>query len=198
MTKATRLRIFTRVAQGDSHTANGVDANTLALAKSSKKLLHSSLLGGELLLIRTIERRAPTASFHDRTGGLGVHSLTRRRNPIFMRVLGASLRCLILVPTRAGTLGLSLALSRLTLRIQRRLGFLRRFFLPRPLSRLDQSTTSLTLRTRFCHELTPLIYKLKSESIVPCQVSRRYASAHFMSAISPTMFARRGRGAARN
>ena len=32
MTKATRRRIFTRVAQGDPHTANGVDANTLALA----------------------------------------------------------------------------------------------------------------------------------------------------------------------
>ena len=194
MTKATRRGIFTRVAQGDAHTTNGVDANTLTLAKSSKKLLHSSLLGGELLLIRTIERRTPTASFHDRTGRLGVHSLTRRRNPIFMRALGASLRCLILVPTRAGTLGL----SRLAFCSFRRLGFRRRFLLLRPLSRLHQSTTSPTLRTRFCHELTPLIYKLKSESIVPCQVGRRYASAHFMSVISPTMFARRGRGAARN
>lgn len=139
MTKATRRRIFTRVAQGDAHTANGVDANALALAKGSKKLLHGGLLGCQLLLIRTIERRTPTASFHDRTGRLGVHSLTRRRNLIFMRALGASLRCLILVPTRAGTL----ALSRLTLRIQRRLGFLRRFSLPRLLSRLDQSTTTL-------------------------------------------------------
>ena len=129
MTKTTRRRILARVAQGNTHTANGVDGDALALTKSGKKLLHSSLLGGELLLIRTIERRAPTASFHDRTGGLGVHSLTRRRNPIFMRALGASLRCLILVPTRAGTLGLSLALGRLTLRVLRRLGFLRRFFL---------------------------------------------------------------------
>ena len=32
MTKTTRSRIFARVAQGDAHTANGVDANTLALA----------------------------------------------------------------------------------------------------------------------------------------------------------------------
>ena len=125
MTKTTRRKIFTRVSQGDSHTANGVDANTLAPAKSSKKLLHSSLLSCQLLFIRTIECRAPTASFHDRTGRLGVHSLTHRRNPIFMRALGASLRCLILAPARAGTL----ALSRLTLRIQRQLGFLRRFFL---------------------------------------------------------------------
>ena len=129
MTKATRCRIFARVAQGDTHATNRIYSNALTLTKRSKKLLHSSLLGGELLLIRTIERRAPTASFHDRTGGLGVHSLTRRRNPIFMRALGASLRCLILVPTRAGTLGLSLALGRLTLRVLRRLGFLRRFFL---------------------------------------------------------------------
>ena len=129
MAKTARRRIFARITQGDAHTANGVDANTLALAKSSKKLLHGGLLDGELLLIRTIERRTPTASFHDGTRRLGVHSLTRRRNPIFMRALGASLRCLILVPTRAGTLGLSLALGRLTLRVLRRLGFLRRFFL---------------------------------------------------------------------
>ena len=198
MTKTTRRRIFTRVAQGDAHTANGVDANTLALAKSSKKLLHSSLLGGELLLIRTIERRTPTASFHDGTRRLGVHSLTRRRNPIFMRALGASLRRFIPASTRVRTLGLSSALGRFAFCSFRRLGFRRRFLLLRPLSRLDQSTTSLTLRTRFCHELTPLIYKLKSESIVPCQASGRYTSAYFMSVISPTMFARRGRGAARN
>ena len=109
MAKPARRRIFARVAQGDAHTANGVDANTLALAKSSKKLLHNSLLSCQLLFIRTIERRAPSASFHDRTGRLGIHSLTRRRNLIYMRALGASLRCLVLAPTRAGTLGLSLA-----------------------------------------------------------------------------------------
>ena len=129
MTKTTRSRIFARVAQGDSHTANGVDANTLALAKSGKKLLHSSLLGRQLLFIRTIERRAPTAGFHDGTGRLGIHSLTRRRNLIFMRALGASLRCLVLAPTRAGTLGLSLALGRFAFCSFRRLGFRRRFLL---------------------------------------------------------------------
>ena len=150
--KATRRRIFTRIAQGDAHTANRVNGDTLTLTKRSKKLLHSSLLSCQLLFIRTIERRAPPASFHDGTRRLGINGLARRRNRILIRALGASLRCLILAPTRAGTLGLSLALSRLTLRIQRRLGFLRRFFLPRPLSRLDQSTTSLTLRTRFCHQ----------------------------------------------
>lgn len=32
MAKPARRRIFTRVAQGDAHTANGVDANALALA----------------------------------------------------------------------------------------------------------------------------------------------------------------------
>ena len=84
MTKATRRRIFARVAQGDTHATNRIYINALTLTKRSKKLLHSSLLGGELLLIRTIERRTPTASFHDRTGRLGVHSLTRRRNLIFM------------------------------------------------------------------------------------------------------------------
>ena len=152
MTKATRRGIFTRVAQGDAHTANRVDANTLALTEPSKQLLHSSLLGGELLLIRTIERRTPTASFHDGTGGLGIHSFTRRRNRILVRALGASLRRFIPASTRVRTLGLSLAFGRLTLRIQRRLGFRRRFLLLRPLSRLDQSTTSLTLRTRFCHQ----------------------------------------------
>ena len=77
-----------------------------------------------------------------------------------MRALGASPRSLIPVPTRAGTLGL----SRLTPHVLRRLGFLRRFLLLRPLSRLDQSTTSLTLRTRFCHELTPLLKKRKVRS----------------------------------
>ena len=129
MTKATRRRIFARVAQGDTHATNRIYSNALTRTKRSKKLLHSSLLGGELLLIRTIERRAPTASFHDGTGRLGVHSLTCRRNRIFMRALGTSLRCLVLAPTRVGTLGLSLALGRLTLRVLRRLGFLRRFFL---------------------------------------------------------------------
>ena len=152
MTKTTRRRIFARVAQGDAHTANGVDANTLALAKSGKKLLHSSLLGRQLLFIRTIERRAPTASFHDRTGGLGVHSLTRRRNLIFMRALGANLRRFVSASTRVRTLGLSPALGQFAFCSFRRLGFRRRFLLLRPLSRLDQSTTSPTLRTRFCHQ----------------------------------------------
>ena len=152
MTKATRRRILARVAQGDAHTTNGIDSNALTLAKRGKKLLHSSLLGGELFLIRTIERRAPTTSFHDRTGRLWVHSLTRRRNLIFMRALGASLRGLVLAPTRAGTLGLSLALGRFAFCSFRRLGFRRRFPLLRPLSRLHKSTTSPTLRTRFCHQ----------------------------------------------
>lgn len=84
MAKTSRRRIFAWVAQGDAHTANGIDANALALTELSKQLLHSSLLGRQLLLIRTIERRASTTSFHDRTGRLGVHSLTRRRNRIFM------------------------------------------------------------------------------------------------------------------
>ena len=191
MTKATRRRIFTRVAKGDAHTANRIDSNALALTKLGKQLLHSSLLSRQLLFIRTIERRAPTARFHDRTGRLGVHGLTRRRNPIFMRALGTSLRRFIPASTRVRTLGLSSALGRFAFCSFRRLGFRRRFLLLRPLSRLDQSTTSLTLRTRFCHELTPLIYKLKSESIVPCQASGRYASVHFVSVISPTMFAPR-------
>ena len=129
MTKATRRRIFTRVAQGDTHTTNRIYSNALTRTKRSKKLLHSSLLGGELLLIRTIERRTPTASFHDGTRRLGINGLARRRNRILIRALGASLRCRILAPTRAGTLGLSLALGRLTLRVLRRLGFLRSFFL---------------------------------------------------------------------
>ena len=129
MTKATRRRIFTRVAQGDAHTANGINGDALTLTKRSKKLLRSSLLSCQLLFIRTIERRTPTARFHDRTGRLGVHSLTRRRNLIFMRALGASLRRFIPASTRVRTLGLSLALGRLTLRVLRRLGFLRRFFL---------------------------------------------------------------------
>ena len=129
MTKTTRRRIFTRVSQGDSHTTNRIDSNALTLAKRGKKLLHGSLLGCQLLLIRTIERRAPTASFHDRTGRLGVRSLMCRRNRIFMRALGASLRCLVLAPTRAGTLGLSLALSRLAFCSFRRLGFRRGFLL---------------------------------------------------------------------
>ena len=152
MTKATWRRIFARVAQGDTHTANRVNGDTLTLTKRSKKLFHSSLLSCQLLFIRTIERRAPTTRFHDRTGRFGVYGLTCRRNRIFMRALGASLRCLILAPTRAGTLGLSLALGRLAFCSFRRLGFRRRFLLLRPLSRLHQSTTSPTLRTRFCHQ----------------------------------------------
>ena len=148
MTKTTRSRIFARVAQGDSHTANGVDANALALTKSSKKLLHNSLLSCQLLFIRTIERRTPTARFHNGTRRLGINGLMSGPGRLFMRMLGTSLRCLILAPTKAG----ALALGRLTLRVLRRLGFLRRFFLLRPLSRFDQSTTSLTLRTRFCHQ----------------------------------------------
>ena len=152
MTKATRRRIFTRVAQGDTHATNRIYSNALTLTKRSKKLLHSSLLGGELLLIRTIERRTSTASFHDGTRRLGINGLARRRNLIFMRALGASLRCLDLAPTRVRTLGLSPVLGRFAFCSFRRLGFRRRFLLLRPLSRLDQSTTSLTLRTRFCHQ----------------------------------------------
>ena len=151
MTKTTRRRILARVAQGNTHTANGINGNTLALAELSKQLLHSSLLGRQLLLIRTIERRAPTAGLHDGTRRLGIHNLTRRRNRIFMRALGASLRRFIAVPTRTRTLGLSPALVRFAFCSFRRLGFRGRFLL-RPLSRLDQSTTSLTLRTRFCHQ----------------------------------------------
>ena len=180
MTKTTRRRILARVAQGNVHTANGINGNTLALAELSKQLLHSSLLGCQLLLIRTIKRRAPTASPHDGTRRLGIHSLTRRRSRIVTRTLGASLRRLIPAPTRAGTLGLSLALGRLTLRILRRFRFLRRFFLLRPLSRLDQSTTSLTLRTRFCHELTPLLKKKKS----PKQLYRAKLVDDMQAAIS--------------
>ena len=121
MAKATRRRIFTRIAQGHAHTANRINSDTLTLTERSKKLLHSSLLSCQLLFIRTIERRAPTTRFHDRTGRLGVHSLTYRRNRIIMRALGTSLRCLVLAPTRAGALSLSLALDRLALRILRRL-----------------------------------------------------------------------------
>lgn len=65
MAKTARRRVFALVAQGDAHTANGVDGYALAFTKRGKKLLHSSLLGCQLLFIRTIERRAPTASFHD-------------------------------------------------------------------------------------------------------------------------------------
>ena len=198
MAKTTRRRIFARVAQSNVHTANGIDGYALTLAKSSKKFIHSSLLGRQLLLIRPVERRASTASFHDGTRRLGINGLMSGPGRLIMRALGTSLRRLILAPTKAGALGLSLAFGWPALRILRRLGFLGRFFLLRPLSRLDQSTTSLTLRTRFCHEVTPLIYKLKSESIVPCQASRRYTSVHFTLVISPTTFARRGRGAARN
>ena len=75
MAKTARRRIFARVAQGDAHTANGVDANTLTLAERSKKLLYSSLLSCQLLFIRTIERRAPTASFMIEQGDLGSTAL---------------------------------------------------------------------------------------------------------------------------
>ena len=121
MTKTTRRRILARVAQGDTHTTNRIDGNTLTLAKRGKKLLHSSLLGGELLFIRTIDRRASATSFHDGTRRLGVHSLARGRNLILMRALGASLRCLVSASTRTGTLGLSLALGRLAFCSVRRL-----------------------------------------------------------------------------
>ena len=82
MTKATRRRIFTRVAQGDAHTANRINGDTLTLAELSKQLLHRSLLGRQLLLIRTIERRAPTTSPHDGTRRLGIHDLSRRLSRI--------------------------------------------------------------------------------------------------------------------
>ena len=88
MTKATRRRIFARVAQGDTHTTNRIYSNAFTLTKRSKKLLHSSLLGRQLLLIRTIERRAPTASFHGGTRRLGINGLARRRNRILIRALG--------------------------------------------------------------------------------------------------------------
>ena len=152
MAKTARRRILARVAQGDSHTANRIYSNAFTLTKRSKKPLHSSLLGGELLLIRTIERRTPTASFHDGTRRLGVHSLTRRRSQIFMQALGASLRRLIPASTRVRTFGLSSALGRFAFCSFRRLGFRRRFLLLRPFSCLHQSTTSPTLRTRFCHQ----------------------------------------------
>lgn len=75
MTKATRRRIFTRVAQGDTHATNRIYSNALALAELSKQLLHSSLLGRQLLLIRTIERRAPTQAFMMEQGDLGSTAL---------------------------------------------------------------------------------------------------------------------------
>ena len=190
MTKATRRRILIGVAQGDTHAANGINGDALALTKRRKKLLHSSLLGSELLLIRTIKRRAPTTSFNDGTRRLGIHSFTSRLSRILMRALSASRRFLASTLTSARTLTLCLALVRFSLRILRRLRFLRRFRLLRPLSRLDQSTPSLTLSTRFCHELTPLIYKLKATSIVPCQPNRRYASGLLVSVISTTTIAR--------
>ena len=64
MTKTTRRRILARIAQGNTHTANRINGDTLTLTKRSKKLLHSSLLSCQLLFIRTIDRRAPTARFH--------------------------------------------------------------------------------------------------------------------------------------
>ena len=190
MTKTTRRRILTGVAQSDTHTANGINGDALALTKLGKQLFHGSLLGSELLLIRTIKRRAPTTSLHDGTRRFGIHGFTSRLSRILMRALSASRRFLASTLTSTRTLALSLVLSRLILRILRRLRFLRRFRLLRPLSRLDQSTPSLTLSTRFCHELTPLIYELKATSIVPCQASRRYASGLLASVISPTTFAR--------
>ena len=164
MAKTTRRRIFARVAQSNVHTANGIDGYALTLAKSSKKFIHSSLLGRQLLLIRPVERRASTASFHDGTGRLGINGLMSGPGRLIMRALGTSLRRLILAPTKAGALGLSLALGRLAFCSFRIIGFLRRFLLLRPLSRLHQSTTSPTLRTRFCHELTPLLNKRKVRS----------------------------------
>ena len=82
MTKTTRRRILARVAQGNTHTANGIDSNALTLAKRSKKLLHGSLLSCQLLFVRTIKRRAPTAGFHDGTRRLGIHDLSRRLSRI--------------------------------------------------------------------------------------------------------------------
>ena len=152
MAKTARRRIFARVAQGDTHATNRIYSNALTLTKRSKKLLHSSLLSCQLLFIRTIERRASATSSHDGTGRLGIHSLTRRRNRIFMRTLGASLRRFVSASTRVRTLGLSPALGRFAFCSFRRLGFRRRFLLLRPLNRLHQSTTSPTLRTRFCHQ----------------------------------------------
>ena len=57
---------------------------------------------------------------------------------------------------------------------------------------------SLGLCRFFCGRFSCSLALFLFCSLYTCQVSRRYASAHFMSAISPTMFARRGRGAARN
>ena len=119
MTKTTRRRILARVAQGNTHTANGIDSNALTLAKRSKKLLHGSLLSCQLLFVRTIKRRAPTAGFHDGTRRLGVRGLTHGWNRIIMRTLGTSPRRFVPVPTRVRTLGLNLAFGRLTLRILR-------------------------------------------------------------------------------
>ena len=198
MTKTARRRILTLIAQGNAHTANGINDDALALTKLGKQLLHSSLLSSELLLIRTIKRRAPTTSLHDGTRRFGIHGFTSRLGRVPIRTPRASFEIFGSSLTSARTLTLCLALVRFTLRILGRLRFLRRFRLLRPLSRLDQSTPSLTLSTRFCHELTPLIYKLKAEIIVPNQAGRRYASGLFVSVISPTTFALRGRGAARN
>lgn len=132
MAKTARRRIFARVAQGDTHATNRIYSNALTLTKRSKKLLHSSLLSCQLLFIRTIERRASATSSHDGTGRLGIHSLTRRRNRIFMRTLGASLRRFVSASTRVRTLGLSPALGRFAFCSFRRLGFRRRFLLLRP------------------------------------------------------------------
>lgn len=140
MTKTARSRIFARIAQGNTHTANGIRGNTLALTELSKQLFHSSLLGRQLLLIRTIDRRASTTSPHDGTRRLGIHGLSRRRNRIFMWALGASLRCLVLAPTRAGTLGLSLALSRLAFAALEDLDFVEDF------SSFDPSAASTKAR----------------------------------------------------
>ena len=82
-----------------------------------------------VLFIRTIERRAPTASFHDGTRRLGVHSLTRRRNRIIMRALGTSPRRFVPASARVRTLGLSPVLGRFAFCSFRRLGFRRRFLL---------------------------------------------------------------------
>ena len=137
MAKTTRRRILTGVAQGDTHAANGINDDALALTKLGKQLFHGSLLGSELLLIRTIKRRAPTTSLHDGTRRFGIHGFTSRLSRILMRALSASRRFLASTLTSARTLVLCLALVGFTLRILSRLRFLRSLFLLRPLSRLD-------------------------------------------------------------
>ena len=73
MTKTARRRILARVAQGDTHTTNGVDSNALTLAKRGKKLLHSRLLSCQLLFVRTIG--CPPQAFMIEQGDLGSTAL---------------------------------------------------------------------------------------------------------------------------